>query len=197
MSKPKIAVIYYSTYGTNYAVARAAARAAEEAGAEVRLRRVAETAPAEVVQSQEARAKQLASMQDIPEVSHADMEWAEGYFVAAPTRYGVSASQLRAFFDTLGGIWQQGKLGNKTFTATTSAQNTHGGQEQTILSLYATAMHWGCIIVAPGYTDPVKFEDGGNPYGFSTNAGGLDDAGERSVAYQARRLVEMTRKLVA
>ncbi len=196
MSTPRITVLFYSTYGTNHRVAQIAARAAEEAGAEVRLRRVRETAPKEVVEGQDAWREQLEKMEDIPEASHDDMEWADGYFVSSPTRYGVPASQMRAFIDTLGGLWQQGKLANRTFTATTSAQNVHGGQEQTILSLYTTAMHWGAIIVAPGYTDPVKFEDGGNPYGFSTSAGGVDEVGERSVAYQARRLVEFTRKLV-
>jgi NAD(P)H dehydrogenase (quinone) len=25
--------------------------------------------------------------------------------------------------------------------------------------------HWGAIIAAPGYTDPVFFASGGNPYG--------------------------------
>lgn len=197
MAKPKILVFFYSTYGTNHGVAQAAASATETAGAEVRLRRVRETAPMEVVQKQDAWRAQFERMQDIPEVSHDDMEWADGYFVSAPTRFGVVASQLRAFIDTLGPLWQAGKLANKTFTATTSAQNPHGGQEATLLTLYATVMHWGGIIVAPGYTDPIKFEDGGNPYGFSTNAGGLDETGKRSIAFQARRLVEVTAKLVA
>ncbi len=197
MSNPKITVLFYSTYGTNHRIAQLAAEAAEAAGAEVRLRRVRETAPKEVVEGQDAWREQLQTMQDIPEASPDDMAWADGYFVSCPTRYGVPASQMRAFIDMLGPLWQQGKLADKTFTATTSAQNTHGGQEATILSLYTTAMHWGAIIVAPGYTDPVKFEDGGNPYGFSTNAGGLDEAGERSIAHQARRLVTFTAKLVA
>ena len=196
MAKPKIAVVFYSTYGTNHHVANIAARAAEEAGAEVRLRRIAETAPQDVVQGQEAWADQLAAMQDIPEATPDDMAWADGYFFASPTRYGVVTSQMRAFIDTLGPIWQEGKLANKTFTATTSAMNTHGGQESTLLSLYVTAMHWGAIIIPPGYADPVKFEDSGNPYGFSTNAGGVDDTGEKSVAFQARRLAEFTARLV-
>ena len=58
-------------------------------------------------------------------------------------------------------------------------------------------MHWGAVIVAPGYTDPSIFEAGGNPYGYSTNAGGFDDKGRAAVAHQARRLVEMARKLAA
>ena len=197
MTQARIAIVFYSTYGTNHQVALAAAEAAKAAGAEVRLRRIAETAPADVVAGQDAWKAQLEKVQDIPEVSHDDMEWANGYFFISPTRYGAVASQMRAFIDTLGGLWFAGKLANKTFTAATSAQNTHGGQESTILSLYTTAMHWGAVIVAPGFTDGAVAEAGGNPYGFSTNAGALDDKGRAAVAHQAKRLVEMTAKLAA
>ncbi|WP_370311562.1 NAD(P)H:quinone oxidoreductase [Sagittula sp.] len=196
MAQPKIAIVFYSTYGTNHSVALAAAEAAEAAGAEVRLRRIPETAPKEVVEGQDAWKAQFEKMKDIPEVTADDMEWADGYFFSAPTRFGVVASQMRAFIDTLGGLWGSGKLANKTFTATTSAQNPHGGQETTLLSLYTTAMHWGAIIVAPGYTDESIFGAGGNPYGFSTKPDGFDDAGKAALAHQAKRLVEMTAKLV-
>lgn len=164
----KIAVVFYSTCGTNHRMAQISAEAAEAAGAEVRLRRCAETAPAEVVESQEPWKAQLEAMADIEEVTPEDMVWADGYFFSTPTRYGVPASQMRAFIDTLGPIWQEGKMVDTTFTATTSAQNVHGGQETTLWSLMTSATHWGCVLVPPGYTDPVKFEDGGNPYGFST-----------------------------
>ena len=197
MTQARIAIVFYSTYGTNHQVALAAAEAAKAAGADVRLRRIAETAPADVVAGQEAWKAQLDKVQDIPEVSHDDMEWANGYFFISPTRYGAVASQMRAFIDTLGGLWFAGKLANKTFTAATSAQNTHGGQESTILGLYTSAMHWGEVIVAPGFTDASVSEAGGNPYGFSTNAGALDDKGRAAVAHQAKRLVEMTAKLAA
>jgi NAD(P)H dehydrogenase (quinone) len=195
MSKPKIAVVFYSTYGTNHQVADEAARAAEAAGAEVRLRRVPETAPKSVVDSQDAWKAQVAKVAGIPEVSHDDMDWADGYFFCCPTRFGVMASQMRAFIDTLGGLWLKGALANKTVTATTSAQNPHGGQETTLISFYTTVMHWSAIIVAPGYSDPCLFEAGGNPYGFSTEGGKFDDKGKAAVAHQAKRLVEMTAKL--
>lgn len=195
MAKPKIAVVYYSTYGTNHAIAETAAKAAEAAGAEVRLRKVRETAPQAVVDGQPAWKAQADQTAGIPEVTPDDMEWADGYFFSGPTRYGVVASQMRAFIDTLGGLWMKGGLANKTFTATTSAQNVHGGQEATILSLYTTAMHWGAILVPPGYTDQSIFEAGGNPYGYSANAGAFDDKGKAAVAHQAKRLVEMTAKL--
>ncbi|MHA6346153.1 NAD(P)H-dependent oxidoreductase [Roseivivax sp. CAU 1761] len=195
MAQPKIAVIFYTTYGTNHGVALEAARAAEAAGAEVRLRRIAETAPREVVEGQEAWTAQLEKMADIPEVSHDDMLWADGYFFSSPTRYGTVTSQMRAFIDTLGPLWQEGKLADKVVTATTSAANAHGGQETTLTSLYTTFMHWGAVIVPPGYTDPVIFETGGNPYGFSVKAGELDDTGRKAIAHQARRLVAKTERL--
>lgn len=193
--RPKITVLFYSTYGTNHAIAQEAARAAEEAGAEVRLRRCAETAPKAVVDGQDAWREQLDKMKDIPEAKPEDMEWADGYFISAPTRFGVAASQFRAFIDTLGPQWQSGALANKAVTATTSAQNPHGGQESTIQSIYVTAMHWGAIIVPPGYADGVKFEDGGNPYGYSCEPGPLTETGKKSIAYQAKRLVEFAGKI--
>ena len=197
MTKPKILVIFYSTYGTNHAIATAAAEAAEQAGAEVRLRRVAETAPQAAIDSQDAWKQQLEKMASIPESSHDDMEWAQGYFFSCPTRFGSAASQMRAFIDTLGGLWGQGKLANKAITATSSAQNVHGGQETTLIGLYTTFMHWGAILVPPGYTDEVIYASGGNPYGYSAQAGKFDDAAMASVAHQARRLVEITNKLIA
>lgn len=192
---PKITVLFYSTYGTNHAIAEEAARAAKEASAEVRLRRCTETAPRAVVDGQDAWREQLDKMKDIPEAKPEDMEWADGYFISAPTRFGVAASQFRAFIDTLGPQWQSGALANKAVTATTSAQNPHGGQETTIQSIYVTAMHWGAIIVPPGYADGVKFEDGGNPYGYSCEPGPLDETGKKSVAFQAKRLVEFAGKI--
>ena len=197
MAAPKIAIIFYSTYGTNHAIALEAQRAAEEAGAEVRLRRIAETAPKEVVEGQDAWKAQLEKMSDIPEVSHDDMTWADGYFFSSPTRYGSVTSQMRAFIDTLGPLWMEGKLIDKTVTAATSAQNLHGGQETTLMGLHTTFMHWGAINVAPGYTSPVLFESGGNPYGYSAVAGQFDDKGKAAVAHQAKRLVEVTAKLNA
>lgn len=196
MAGPRILVAFYSTYGTNHAIADAAAEAATAAGAEVRLRRFEETAPQSVVEGQEPWKAEQERQQAIEVVSTDDMVWAQGYFLSVPTRYGVPASQARVFIDTLGPLWQKGELANKTFTATSSAQNAHGGQEATVLSMITTAMHWGCIIVPPGYADPVKFEDGGNPYGYTTRGGEFDDVGRKSVAYQARRLVEYTAKLV-
>ena len=192
----KLAIIYYSTYGTNHQMAQIAAEAARQAGAEVRLLKVAETAPQQVVDGQEAWKAQQDKTADIPTASAQDMEWADAYLVSAPTRFGVMASQMRAFIDTLGGTWSKGGLANKAISAMTSAQNAHGGQETTLLSFYVTAMHWGAIVVAPGYTDPVIFKTGGNPYGYTHTQGAeFDDDAKAAIGHQARRLVEVATKL--
>jgi len=197
VSNVRLGVIYYSTYGTNHQMAEVAAEAARTAGAEVRLRKVRETAPEGVVAGQDAWRAQAERTASVPEVSHDDMEWANAYLFSAPTRYGVSASQLRAFIDTLGPLWLQGKLANKAVSAMSSAQNAHGGQESTILGLYTTMMHWGAVIVAPGYTDPSLFAAGGNPYGTSVTATGqpLTEESKAAIRHQTRRLVEMAEKL--
>ena len=192
----RLAIVYYSTYGTNHAMAETAAEAAREAGAEVRLRKARETAPPDVVAAQEAWKAQAEKTADVPEATPDDMVWANAYLLSSPTRYGGAASQMRAFIDTLGPVWQKGQLADKPFSAMTSAQNVHGGQETTLQTLYVTAMHWGAIPVVPGYTDDAVYAAGGNPYGVSTTAGTpLSEETKAAIRHQARRLVEMAERL--
>lgn len=194
----KLAILFYSTYGTNHTMAEIAADAARAAGAEVRLLRIAETAPADVVNGQDAWKAAAEKQSSIPVATPADMEWANAYIFATPTRFGQAASQVRSFIDTLGGVWFGGKLANKAVSAMTSAQNVHGGQEATILGLYTTFLHWGSIIAAPGFTDPVIFAAGGNPYGYSHTQGKeFDDAAKGAIAHQTRRTIEIAAKLAA
>lgn len=197
MASVKLAIVFYSTYGTNHEMAEVAAEAARAAGAEVRLRRVRETAPREVVQAQEAWKAQAEKTAGIEEATPDDLVWADAFLFSAPTRYGGAASQMRAFIDTLGPVWQEGKLADKTFSAMTSASNPHGGQETTLQTLYISAMHWGTILVPPGYTDQSVFAAGGNPYGTSVSATGegLAETAKEAIRHQARRLVEITKRL--
>lgn len=197
MPNVKLAVVYYSTYGTNHQMAEIAAEAAREAGAEVRLLKVRETVPESIIEGQPAWKANAEKTASVPVATPDDMEWANAYLFSAPTRFGVSASQLRAFIDSLGPLWSAGKLSNKAVSAMTSAQNPHGGQETTLLGLYATLIHWGAIIVAPGYTDPVIYKAGGNPYGstVTVNKEPIPDAVKDAIRHQARRLVEFAGKI--
>lgn len=194
----RLAVIYYSTYGTNYRMAAIAAEAARAAGAEVRLLKVPETVSADVVAGVDAWKATAEATANVPHVTVGDMEWANAYLFSAPTRYGIMASQMRAFIDTLGGFWAKGGLAGKPVSAMSSAQNMHGGQETTIHSFYATACHWGSIIVPPGYSDPVIFKARGNPYGYSHTAGdAFTDDDKAAIGHQARRVVDVAAKLFA
>jgi NAD(P)H dehydrogenase (quinone) len=106
---------------------------------------------------------------------------------------------MKQFLDMQGGLWAQGKTMNKVVSAMASAQNPHGGQEATILTIYTSMYHWGAIVAAPGYTDTVIFGAGGNPYGTSVtvdqNGNMIGDAKaiEAAVKYQANRTVTVAR----
>jgi len=194
----KLAVIYYSSTGTNYQLAQWAKEGAEELGAEVRVLKVPELAPQAAIDSNPAWKAHHDATQNIPEVSLADLEWADAIIFSVPTRFGNMAAQMRQFLDTTGGLWFRGKLVNKVVSAMTSAQNPHGGQEATILSLYTTMYHWGAIVVAPGYTDQSVYVGGGNPYGTSVTVdqeGKMVEDVEGAVKHQARRTITVAKWL--
>jgi NAD(P)H dehydrogenase (quinone) len=130
--------------------------------------------------------------EDVPEASMDDLEWADAYIFGTPTRFGNVSAQLKQFLDSAGGLWFEGKLADKVVSGFTSAQNPHGGQESTLLSMYNVFAHWGSILVTPGYTDPLLFESGGNPYGASsTDTGeGPSEAELASARYLGRRVAE-------
>ncbi len=198
MSNVRLAIVYYSTYGTNHRMAEIAADAARAEGAEVRLLKAPETAPEGVVNGQDAWKAQAERTAHVPDATLEDLDWANALLFSAPTRFGVSASQMRAFIDRLGPLWSRGGLANKAVSAMTSAQNPHGGQETTLIGMYTTFMHWGAILVPPGYTDPAIFASGGNPYGASvTQTGTVGAEDEATIRHQARRLVQVAAKLAA
>lgn len=199
MSATKLAIVYYSSTGHNYQMARWAEEAALAAGAEVRLVKVRELAPDAAIDANPAWREHVNATKDVPIAGRADLEWADAIIWSAPTRFGVLASQMKQFIDEQGGLWAAGGTVNKVVSAMSSAQNMHGGQEATLLSFYTIMMHWATIIVPPGFSDPVIFKSGGNPYGASATADGkgLTDALKASVQYQARRTLEVAAKLKA
>ncbi|MFI5491239.1 NAD(P)H:quinone oxidoreductase [Actinoplanes sp. NPDC051859] len=199
MANVKLAVIYYSATGTVHNMAERLAQAGEKAGAEVRLRQVSELAPKEAIASNAAWSQHFDQTKDEPRAAADDMVWADAVLFGSPTRYGNIASQLKQFIDTLGPQWQQGLLANKAYAGFTSTMTAHGGQESTILALYNTIYHFGGVVVAPGYTDPLKFADG-NPYGVSHVTGGSNDAPLTDVQFAAldhlaQRIVSIAGKL--
>lgn len=187
----KIAIIYYSSTGHTHKIAETAAEGARAAGAEVRLRKAAELAPDAAIDSNPAWRAHIEATRDVPEATPEDLEWADGFLLGSPTRFGLPAAQLKQFVDQCGGMWFTGKLQNKAAGAFTGAGNPHGGQESTLLALQNVFYHWGSVIVPVGYTDPLLGEAGGNPYGVSYTDTGqepLPDTVLAAAKYQGQRI---------
>jgi NAD(P)H dehydrogenase (quinone) len=195
----KLAIIYYSSTGTVHGMAQRLREAGEKAGAEVRLRQVTELAPAEAIASNAAWSRHFDMTKDEPRATADDVVWADAVLFGTPTRYGNVSSQLKQFLDTLGPQWAQGLLADKVYAGFTASQTAHGGQESTLLALYNTIYHFGGVVAAPGYTDPLKFVDG-NPYGVSHVTGAANDAPltsaeDAALAHLAQRVIKIAGRL--
>jgi NAD(P)H dehydrogenase (quinone) len=198
---PKILVLYYSSYGHLAKMADAVAEGARSAGAEVDIRRVPETAPAEVAA---AAGFQADASHPVIESAAALKDY-DGIIVGAPTRFGRMASQMATFWDTAGGLWATGALHGKVGGAFTSTATQHGGQETTLFSIITNLLHFGLTIVGLdyGHQGQMRLDEvvGGAPYGATTIAGG-DGSRQPSESdldgarYQGRRVAEVAAKLL-
>ena len=196
----KVLVLYYSSYGHIEQMADAVAEGARAGGAEVDIRRVAETAPQAVIDAAHFKTDTKHAVIESPDAL-ADYD---AVVVGAPTRFGRMPAQMAAFWDTTGGLWFQGKLIGKVGGAFTSTASQHGGQETTLFSIITNLLHHGMTIVGLDYgfqaqmgVDKVK---GGSPYGATTIS---DGDGSRqpheeeldAARYQGKRIAETAAKL--
>ena len=195
----KLSIIYYSATGHGTTMATRLAAAGEAAGAEVRVRHIAETRDPQTFAGNPAWSANYEATKDLPAATGDDIVWADGVILGSPTRFGSTAAPFQTFMDSLGGLWSQGKLADKAYAAYTSSQTAHGGQETTLIGLYTSLMHFGGVLVPPGYTDGLKFADG-NPYGVShitgpENQNELDDATRAALDHMATRVVKVAAAL--
>ena len=132
--------------------------------------------------------------------TEADAVAADAIVFGTPTRFGNVSSELKAYIDSLGGLWFQGKLNGKAGGAFTSTSTTHGGNETTITSLYNPLAHLGMIIVPLGYADPALFK-AGTPYGascVSSQENPFPTAEDLEVAkFQGKRIAQVAKALKA
>lgn len=171
-AKANILVVFYSRDGSVEALAKAVAEGSRQAGAEVRLRRVPDIVSSAVmakVPGWEERSKRMLAEYGAP--TSADAEWADGIIFGTPTRFGNTSAELKAFIDSLGSLWFQGKLNGKAAAAFTSSAGPHGGNETTVASLFFPMAHMGFIIVPTGYTHDKIVQGHGTPYGASSTSG--------------------------
>ncbi|MGN6210237.1 NAD(P)H:quinone oxidoreductase [Asticcacaulis sp.] len=195
----KVLVLYYSSYGHIETMAKAVAEGAREAGAQVDIKRVPETAPLEV-----ARAAHFKLDQEAPIATVADLENYDAIIVGVGTRFGRLASQMAAFWDQAGGLWARGALHGKVGGAFTSTATQHGGQETTLFSIITSLLHFGMTVVGMdyGHAGQMTLDEitGGSPYGASTITGGdgSRQPSENELAgarYQGRKIAETAIKL--
>lgn len=167
----KILIAFYSRGGVTEALAKAVAEGAKAEGAEVRLRRAREFVGEDVMKKAPGwleGAERMNALYEAP--TEADAEWADGIVFGTPTRFGSMTAELKAYIDSLGGLWFKGALVGKAGSAFASTSTLHGGNEMTITALYAPMAHLGLILVPTGYADPALFK-AGTPYGASSVSG--------------------------
>ena len=195
----KVLVLYYSSYGHIETMAKAVAEGAISAGATVDIKRVPETAPAEVV-----AAAHFKTDHDYPEAQPEELANYDAIIVGAPTRFGNMSSQMGSFWDRTGGLWFTGALIGKVGGAFASTASQHGGNEATLFSLHKTLLHHGLIVVGLPYSFQGQMNNaeitGGSPYGATTIANG-DGSRQPSVneldgaRFQGKHIAEIATKL--
>src|SRR6204780_4536630 len=195
----KVLVLYYSSYGHVETMAHAIAEGARSAGAHVDIKRVPETAPAEVAKAAHFKLDQKAPVANIEDLANYD-----AIVVGTPTRFGRIASQMASFLDQAGGLWMRGALHGKVGGAFTSTATQHGGQEVTLFSIITNLLHFGMIVVGLnyGFSGQIELNDvtGGSPYGATTITGGdgsrqPTDNELAGARYQGRVIAETAKKL--
>ncbi len=194
-------IAFYSRGGVTETLALGAAEGARTAGAEVRLRRVHDIVSEEIkakVSGWKEHSERMIAAYGPPTVE--DATWADGILFGTPTRFGNVSAELKAYIDSLGGIWVKGGLNGKAGGVFGSSSTIHGGNESTLLSLYHPLAHLGFIIVPTGYADPSLFK-AGSPYGatsVSYNKDAPPTEDDMAVArFQGRRTVEVAAALKA
>lgn len=182
----KVLVLYYSTYGHLETMAQAVAEGARSTGAQVDLKRVAETVPLAIAQSGHFKLDQAA-----PVATVAELENYDAIVIGAPTRFGRMPAQMASFLDQAGGLWARGALHGKVGGAFTSTATQHGGQEVTLFSIITNLMHFGMVIVGLPYSHQGQMSldeiVGGTPYGATTIAGGKGERQPSKIELEGAR----------
>lgn len=200
----KILIVYYSTYGHVHSMAEAVAEGARQVdGAEVVMRRVPETLPAEVLEKMGATEAQKA-FAHVPVATVEELADADAVIFGTPTRFGNMCGQMRQFLDATGQLWQNGALVGKVGGVFVSTATQHGGQESTILSFHISLLHQGFVVAGLPYAFQGQMRNdeitGGSPYGASTIAGtdGQRTPSENELEgarFQGRHIAEIAKKL--
>ena len=125
----RVLVIFHSMYGHVETLGKSILEGVNSIdGVKGELWRVPETFPDEVLTKMHAKKYG----DEIPVLSHDKLDEltkADGFLFGMPTRFGMMSSQMKAFFDSTGGLWMKGALSGKPAGLFFSTGTQGGGQE--------------------------------------------------------------------
>eukprot|EP00842_Homolaphlyctis_polyrhiza_P002099 jgi/Hompol1/2890/HPOL_006214-RA len=159
----KVAVIIHSLWGHVKTLADEVVAGLQESGVEVKLWKVQEILPQEVL------TKMHAQNFDLPVITPNDLAEVDGFMLGISTRFGGASASMRAFFDATGGLFANGGLDGKFAGIFTTTSSQHGGVETTALTTLPFFIHQGVVFVPFGYKNGLlgghEEVHGASPYG--------------------------------
>jgi len=200
--KARVVVVFYSLYTHTYQLAQAIVEGARSVeGVAVDLYQVPEIlSPAYIKKMGAVKAKE--AMESVPVLTHElqgnILKQADAIIFGSPTRFGAMTSQMKAFFDGLGGLWYENAFVGKLGSCFGGSGTQHGGQETTLMTMITAMMHLGLLVVGLPYScNAQKMSSevtGGTPYG-STHIASTD--GSRAVTDNERECARFQGRHVA
>ncbi|KAJ8645885.1 hypothetical protein MRB53_007633 [Persea americana] len=150
----KVYVIYYSVYGHVGTMAREILRGANSVeGVEATLWQIPETLPDRVLEKMKAPPKDT----DVAVIRPEQLAEADGFVFGSPSRFGMMASQVLAFFDATHELCLSQKLAGKPAGIFWSTGFHGGGQENTALTAIPQLAHHGTY-AGDGSRQPTELE---------------------------------------
>jgi NAD(P)H dehydrogenase (quinone) len=198
----KILIVFYSRYGNTARLAEGIAKGARKVeGAEVMMRKINETAPAQIISKDEKWQRahdEMVRKYQAPTL--AELEEADAIIFGSPTRYGNMSAELKLFMDTTGPLWAQGKLISKVAAVFCTNSTAHSGKESTLLSMMIPLFHHGMIVVGVPQNVP-QTASAGSYYGATATSGAAADrpptADDLAVAEAlGQRVAQVTQELL-
>ncbi|KAL1884738.1 flavodoxin-like fold protein [Paecilomyces lecythidis] len=169
---PKIAIVYYSTYGHIVKLAEAEKKGIEAAGGTADIFQIEETLSQDVLTKMHAPGKA-----SYPVVEPQALLEYDAFLFGIPTRYGNFPAQWKTFWDKTGSIWATGGFWGKYAGLFVSTGTLGGGQESTAIASMSTLAHHGFLYVPLGYKTAfaqlanLNEIHGGSAWGAGTFAG--------------------------
>ncbi|GAB9470870.1 Nad quinone oxidoreductase [Globisporangium polare] len=166
-----VAIVYYSTYGHIATLAEQIKEGVESVeGVTATIYQIQETLPEEVLAKMYAAPKK-----EHPIATPDVLKEADGILFGFPTRFGSFPAQVKALFDSTGGLWSTGALVGKPAGIFFSTGCQGSGQETTAFTSLTYLAHQGMTYVPLGYRSPLLFSfdeiHGGSAWGAGTLAG--------------------------